>query len=303
MAWYELGTARAKALESEAVIAWNRAVRADYEQYLAGRARRSAAKRGLVNERVEEATRRLDEMRRRWRENPTVEDVRSGLALNAMALDLADPGIPPARWRSAPVELPPTVTIEALTFRFADASRYKLPPRLAPAVVSLGRMKGDRWPVSLRRAELGREREAYRRAVAGVVQACVAGKPLRAPQVDAVREALAALEDKAAEVVPVAGGLRKQAGDHLDRLDEATRIFLDRDIAEELVRDAERHRARTVGELLGFMKKYRLVFAEGDEDPAIWATYRTLYDLLKRQQVALDFAEDDAERGDDGTPR
>ena len=128
MAWYELGTAQAQALEAEAVIAWNRAVRADYEQYLAGRARRSAAKKGLVNERVEEATRRLDEMRRRWRENPTVEDVRSGLALNALALDLADPEIPPARWRSAPVELPPTVTIEALTFRFADASRYKLPP-------------------------------------------------------------------------------------------------------------------------------------------------------------------------------
>ena len=94
MAWYELGTAQAQALEAEAVIAWNRAVRADYEQYLAGRARRSAAKRGLVNERVEEATGRLDEMRRRWRENPTVEDVRSGLALNALALDLADPEIP-----------------------------------------------------------------------------------------------------------------------------------------------------------------------------------------------------------------
>ena len=95
MAWYELGTA-AQALEAEAVIAWNRAVRADYEQYLAGRARRAAAKKGLVNERVEEATRRLDEMRCRWCENPTVEDVRSGLALNALALDLADPEIPGA---------------------------------------------------------------------------------------------------------------------------------------------------------------------------------------------------------------
>ncbi len=55
MAWHELGTAQAKALESEAVIAWNRAVRADYEQYLAGRALRSAAKKGGANERVEEA--------------------------------------------------------------------------------------------------------------------------------------------------------------------------------------------------------------------------------------------------------
>ena len=58
-----------------------------------------------------------------------------------------------------------------------------------------------------------------------------------------------------------------------------------------------------MGELLGFMKKYRLVFAEGDEDPAVWATYRMLYDLLKRQQVALDFAEDAGESGGRGTPR
>ena len=91
MAWYELGEARANALEAEAVFSWNRAVQADYQRYLLERAGRSAARNALRNEREEEAARRLDEARRRWRENPTVEDLRSGLALNALASDLADP--------------------------------------------------------------------------------------------------------------------------------------------------------------------------------------------------------------------
>ena len=57
-----------------------------------------------------------------------------------------------------------------------------------------------------------------------------------------------------------------------------------------------------MGELLGFMKKYRLVFAEGDEDPAVGATYRMLDHLPKRERVALDFAEDAGRAGGEGRP-
>lgn len=302
MAWYELGTAQAGALENEAVIAWNRAVRADYEQYLHDKVRRANAKKALTNEREAEAYRRLDETRKRWRERPTVDDIRSGLALNALACDLADPKIPAARWRAVPVELPPEITIDALAFRFADVPKYKLPPGMAQGSVALARMKGERWPVSLRRSELERERTAYQRAVATVVATCAAGKPLNAPQVDAVRDALLELKRKAAAVVPADGGIRKQANEYLDRLDQATKVFLDRDFAEELVRDAERHKAKTVGELLGFMKKYRLLFAEGDDDPAAWATYKTLYELLKRQKVSLDVADEPAPAEGEAAP-
>src|SRR4051812_20005280 len=76
MAWYELGEARARALEADAVTAWNRAVQADYQRDLLEKAGRAAARRALRNEREEEAARRLDAMRRRWRENPTAEDLR-----------------------------------------------------------------------------------------------------------------------------------------------------------------------------------------------------------------------------------
>lgn len=297
MAWYEVGAAQSQALAADALHAWNQAVRADYEQYLADRARRAAVKKGLRDKTEAEAAKRLDATRRRWRENPTVEDVRSGIALNALACDLADPRFVPERWRAFPVELPPTVTIQALAFRVTGASGVARPSGPSPSAVALGRMKGEKWPVSLRRPELGRGRDAYRGAVAAVVKTCAAGKPLRAPQVDAVRDALSSLKREADSAVPTAGGLRKQADTHLARLDEATRIFYDRDFAEELVRDAEKHKAGTVGELLGFMKKYRLVFAEGDDDPEVWSTYQTLYNLLKRQKAAFDFADDAGAEG------
>ncbi len=288
MAWYNFGAARAAAMDAEAQAAWNRAVRADYARELAERADRRAAKKALRDEREQDAAKRRAEARRRWREAPTPEDIRSGIALNALADDLADPKIPPARWAAAAVKLPPEVTIRTLAFRFAGMPRFKtLTPR-SPGIVAIGRMAGQDWPLSLRRPEVERERSAYRRAVAAAVARCAQGKPLRASDVDAVRDALLALRETAARVVPADGGRLKQASAYLDRLDEATRIFLDNELAEELIRDVEQHRATTVGQLLAFMRKYRLLFAEADDTPQSAATYQTLYNLLRWQKAELD---------------
>src|SRR5262249_40013815 len=255
---------------------------------LAERADRRAAKKALRDEREQDAAKQRAEVRRRLREDPTPEDIRSGLALNALAEDLADPKIPRARWAATPVELPPEVTIRALAFRFAGLPRFKtLTPR-SPAIVAIGRMAGPERSLSLRRPEVERERSAYRRAVEAAVAKCAEGKPLHAGDVDAVRDALLALGQAAARVVPAEGGRLKQANASLDRLDEATRIFLNAEFAEELVRDVERHRAATVGQLLAFMRKYRLLFDEADDSPQSWATYQTLYNLLKWQKAGLD---------------
>jgi hypothetical protein len=292
MAWYELKSAEAASLNAETLAAWNRAVQAEYNQYLLDRANRIASRKAIRNERQQEAAARLAEARRRWRENPTVDDIRSGVALNALAGDLADPAIPVSKWRAARVELPQDVSIQSLSFRFADAPSYKLPIGMRPSTVAIGRMKvNGRWPIALRRRDLERQRAAYQRAIAAAIKTCVANKPLRAGDVDAVRDNLLALREKATEVMRSDAALAKQARVFLDQLDEATKIFLDRDFAEELIRDVEDHQAQTVAELLGFMKKYRLVFADADEAPEAWATYKTLYDLLKRQKIALDFAD------------
>jgi hypothetical protein len=203
--------------------------------------------------------------------------------------DLADPAISAAKWRAAAIELPQDLSIQSLVFRFADAPTYRLPPGMRPSTVALGRMKvSGPWPIALRRPELEPERAAYKRDIAAAIETCVNGKPLRAAQIDAVRSSLVALKEKAILASAAESGLSKQARLFLDQLDEATKIFLDRDFAEELIRDAEGHKAQTVGALLAFMKKYRLLFAEADQNPDVWATYKALYELLKRQTVAFD---------------
>jgi hypothetical protein len=291
MAWYEFGAAQAAVINAETQAAWNRAVQADYARYLDERANRLAAKKALRNEHQQDAAKRMAELRRRWLEDPTPDDIRSGLALNALADDLADPKIPPGRWATAPVKLPPEVSIQALAFRFAGAPRFKtLTPR-SPGIVAVGRMTGQDWPVSLRRPDLRSERAAYQRAVAALVARCADDRPLRAKDVEDVRGALVALREKAARTVPADGGRLKQANAFLDRLDEATWIFLDHDFADELIRDVEHHRAATVGQLLAFMRKYRLLFAEADDTPESWNTYQILYDLLRRQKTELDAAD------------
>ena len=292
MAWYELGAAQARAIDVETMAAWNAAVQAGYNEYLAAR---GAVRRGKAGREQPPARGGREAARGNaapLRENPTVDDIRSGVALDALVSDLADPKIPASRWRFVAVDLPADFSLEPLVFRFAAAPGYRLPPGSGPSVVALKRMKvGDRWPISLRRAELVTEQAAYRRALDAVVDRCAKGKPLCAADVETMRDAVRALRDKADLILPAAGPDKKQADTFLGLLDEATRFFLDHGFAEELIKDVQEHEARTVAQLLGFMKKYRLLFDEADEDPAVWKVYQTLYDLLKKQKVALDLAD------------
>jgi hypothetical protein len=124
-----------------------------------------------------------------------------------------------------------------------------------------------------------------------VIDACVKRKQLQAPPVDALRASVVALKQKATALSPAGSDISREMKRFVDQLDEATKIFLDRDFADELIRDSEQHQAKTVGELLAFMKKYRLLFAEADDNPSVWRAYETLYESLKTQKAALDFAE------------
>jgi hypothetical protein len=267
-------------------------VQAGYNEYLLARAQRAVAKRAASNRRQEEGARLLAETQRRWRENPTIDDIRSGVTLNALVSDLADAKIPPSRWRFVAVDLPGDFSLEALVFRFAASPRFRLPAGSGPSVVAINRMRvGERWPLALRRPEFVDEQVAYRHALDGALEGCAKGKPLRAADVESLRDALRALREKSDRLTPPSGPERKQVDTFLGLLDEATRVFLDHAFSEELIRDVALHRAKTVAQLLGFMKKYRLLFDEADDDPAVWRTYETLYDLLKKQKTALDLAD------------
>jgi hypothetical protein len=287
MAWYEAGSAEAMSVGVDAEIAWNRAVRANYDQYLRDRAQRSAAKAAVRDARQADLAKLAAEAQRRWRANPTDDDIRSGEALNALASDLADPSIPVSSWRSALVALPDDVSLTGLAFRPSGPANERLQIRSGPVVVAIDRMKaGAPWPAELAGPDWGPERMAYRRAVDAVFEACRGDRPLQARDVEGLRDAVQSLKAKAA-VLPRRGEARARGEAFVRRLDEATRLLVFQDMAEELIRDLDRHKAATVAELLAFMRKFRLIFAEADDSPGALAAYRSLYQQLRAQKTAL----------------
>ncbi len=72
------------------------------------------------------------------------------------------------------------------------------------------------------------------------------------------------------------------------------------EFAQEIIADSQRHDARTVGELVFFMQKYRLRFGAADSRPEDVKLYHTLLAQL-RQQEALGLKI--AARAPDAMPR
>ena len=128
-------------------------------------------------------------------------------------------------------------------------------------MIALSRLDVKEWPIVLRDQKLAEERKAYEAAYAKVRQECV-NKDLSIPSVQSVSSAIKSLKGKASCVIPAESGYRKSAVEFVNRLDEATKMFEadTLDYAAEIVKDTREHDATTVGELLAFMRKYRLIF-------------------------------------------
>ena len=142
MAWYELNAARARELDvqtSRELDQWNREV---YEAYGEPRALRvpARARRSVRNERQADAKRRLAEREQRLRTKPTVDDIQSGDALNALLTDLSDPTISESTWRYAKVALPDSLAIPRLIFQFAARGGDKNSQALTKGLIALGRL-------------------------------------------------------------------------------------------------------------------------------------------------------------------
>jgi len=286
MAWYEVGSAQARAIDTQTMIVWNRAVQESYNQYLIERAQHSAGRLALRNARQYAVAKMLADTQGRWRVNPTTDDIRSGLALNALASDLADPNISASSWRVATVALPQDFSLPALAFKITAAPGKG--SKLHQSTVAVQRMRvGETWTLPFRRPELAAPCEAYKIAIRNVVGKCEKGTPLVSKDFEQLRDAVDVLKVKVPQVVPTRDGLRIQAQQVVRQLDEATKIFADQEFAEELIFDLEKHEATTVAELMAFMRKYRLLFAEADRRPESFQLYDALYPMLREQKKKL----------------
>jgi hypothetical protein len=137
----------------------------------------------------------LAEHERRLRENPTLDDVRSGDALNALLINLSNPKITLSGSRYDTVPLPQDFSLRDVVYRFAGAQG--------------------------------------------------------------------------------------------NTLDKAAKMFKTLDFAQELVGDVEQHEAGTVEELLAFIMKFRLPFADTEKRPEYGRLYQQRYSVLKQQKEVL----------------
>ena len=286
MAWYELNAARARELDvktARELDQWNREVYEAYQRELAASA---ARRRSVRNERLADAKRRLAEREQRLRTKPTVDDIQSGDALNALLLDLSDPTISESAWRYAKVPLPDSLAIPRLIFQFAARRGDRNSQTLTKSLIALGRLDVEgRWPAYLAIDELSRERQAYEKAYGKVKAESLEGK-LTLGAILELDKAVDALDAKARAAVPTARNFRAAAVQTVDGMKKAAGMFDASTIgfAQEMIADTHNHRAQTVGELLAFMRKYRLLFAPADKRPEDAEQYLRLYRLLRQQK-------------------
>jgi hypothetical protein len=290
-AWYELNSAKAFERNAKTLIEmekWNLQVYKDYQRDLSAQ---QQARRNLNKAQAEAARKKYEERENRLRTHPTSDDIIKGDALNALLIDLSDPSISPSAWRLVQVPLPPGLAIPALVFRFAPKPGAKSSQSLGKGVIALARLdtiKGNPWSTVLSMDELERERKAYEAAYVKVRDQCLAGKlSLDAPI--GLKKAIDSLKTKVGKVVPTENGYRAVASRDVVSLGDAAQIFQAEtiDYAREMIADTQNHEAKTVGELLAFMRKYRLMFASVEKELGGAEMYSQLYALMQEQKEKL----------------
>jgi hypothetical protein len=252
---------------------------------MADRAKRISRSKGLTDKHQDALFKKMAEDQRRWRDNPTPDDIASGDALNAVASDLADPDISPSVWRTAIVPLPKGTTLTAITFKIVDPKKSKI----QQSTVAIDRMRipDKKWPLPFRRPEMKKPCDEYEKAVENVVTNCLKGVELQAADYDRLRNSVTTLREAVEAKIPFADDQLAEGRKYVSKLDDATRIFAEQTYAEQLIRDVSDHEAATVAELLAFMRDYRLMFAEPGSSPEVVALYTDLYGLLRQQKEIL----------------
>jgi uncharacterized protein (TIGR03067 family) len=168
-------------------------------------------------------------------------------------------------------------------------------------VIALARLDvAGRWPSYLSVNALAPERTAYEAAYGKLRDQSLAGH-LDIDTVIQMDTKVEALRNKVSKVVPTERAYRATAARFVQDLKKATGMFDAEtvDFASEMISDTQKHDAQTVGELLAFMRKYRLMFAAADGSPGVAAKYGLLYGLMRQQKEALGLAVTPARRTGD----
>ena len=101
------------------------------------------------------------------------------------------------------------------------------------------------------------------------------------------------LEVKFQQAVPAERGFRTAAAALVRDLKSASHMFNANTLgySREMISDTQKHEAQTVGQLLAFMRKYRLMFATADMGIGGVDAYSQLYGLMKARRRSLELDE------------
>jgi hypothetical protein len=286
--WYNLRTAKANSVNVDATIRWKQDLRKIQQERSYLEAQKAADKK----QNVEEFRRQMAQRDQELRTNPSANDVQSGAALNALVYDLTDPELNFNKWKSvSPISLPPGASVKELIFTFTPHRvSTQASAALSRGVIALSRLDiKDEWPVLLKKDELSKERKAYEDAYIRVRDKVLRGD-YAVDEILALDTALDGLKRKVAIEIPSERGFRTEATKFADDLREATRMFDANSVeyAREILIDTKDHDAATVEELVAFMTKYRLQFANSERSPTARVLYGQIYDKLRQQMTALD---------------
>lgn len=296
MGWYELNDAKAMSINADTAIRWNQELSRQYAEYANAQSAAFARKKAGQKLKADALKRMQAERQAQLRTSPSTADIESGAALNALLFDLSDPSILPSVWRSAQVPLPDDLSIQSLVFRFTPKPGARGSASLSRGVIALARLDMDgRWPTALGMESLAAERKSYEEAYANLRDLILEEKfDLQAVQ--RMDRALDALKARVALEVPPERGFRAAAARLVQDMKDATQMFDAEtvDYAREMISDTEDHEAHTVGELLAFMRKYRLIFADVERVSGGGEQYGQLYGLLQQQKQALGIKDKDS---------
>jgi hypothetical protein len=281
--WYNFNTARADRINVETWKSYNREVERLYRNYMIERAKEIRYKRGLTKKVQDQHLKDVEADMRRWRENPSAEDISSGNALNIIAMDLSDSSIPPSVWSRSSIELPPGVALTSMAFKIANTkAAYQR------ATVAIDRMLiKDDWPLEFRRPEIARHRKNYQSAISLVLEKCRKGDQLQAKDYEDLKATVESLKEGVNEHVPFQDSQRTRALNYVKAIEEAIGIFMGYPFAERLIRDVTTHNATDIATLLSFMRDYQLLFADPGDNPDVVSLYNNLYGLLRKQKEVL----------------
>ncbi|HVX14305.1 MAG TPA: hypothetical protein VHC22_24175 [Pirellulales bacterium] len=288
---FNLNTAKAWSL---VVTTWKRELRKDAARW-----------RMLHDQREAGKTLKAEEARRRWelrqyqiRVDPTPSDVESGRALNAILNDLMAPNISTSDWVTKAVPLPEGTSVKDLVFSFVPATvSSNASKALSRGVIALSRLDttGEKWPLVMRDASLGEERQAYEAAYAKLRQGLLTDK-FDMNMLNQLDQSLDALDKKVKVSIQKERGYGDAATKIVKDLRDATTIFdaATVDYAKEILLDTQNGDATNVSELVSFMLKYRLQFASAEHSPNGRVLYGRVYEALRQQAEDLDIEPPDA---------